>query len=118
MSTPSFTVYQGKTNQFGSNRYVALPVRRELEEFLRDHDKIIVDFKNVPNATQSWVDGLLGKLFLKEGKTLLARMQFKNCSLNVQELIKFVVSDRVRDHEVMKSTATDFDFNYNTQPVH
>jgi len=110
MSTPSFTVYQGKTNQFGSNRYVALPVRRELEEFLRDHDKIIVDFKNVPNA--------LGKLFLKEGKSLLARMQFKNCSLNVQELIKFVVSDRVRDHEVMKSTATDFDFNYNTQPVH
>jgi len=111
MSTPSFTVFQGKSDQFGSNRYVASPVRRELEDFLKNHDKVIVDFNNVPNATQSWVDELLGKLFLREGRLLLARVQFKNCSANIQELIKFVASDRVREHEEMKSREADVGFD-------
>ncbi len=101
MSTPCFTIFEGSTNQFGSNRFVAMPLRRELEEFLRDHDEIIISFKNIPDATQSWVDELIGKLVLREGKLLLERVQFQNCTENLQELIKFVVADRIKDHNEM-----------------
>lgn len=106
MSIPSFTIFKGQDSRFGSNRYMAMPMRRELEEFLRDHDIIIIDFHNVPDATQSWVDELLGKLILREGKALLKRVQFKNCTPNLKELIKFVVTDRVRDHEKMVADST------------
>lgn len=103
MPIPCFTILEGSTHQFGSNRFVAMPLRRELEEFLRDHDKIIISFKNIPDATQSWVDELIGKLILREGKLLLERVQFQNCTENLQELIRFVVVDRIKDHDEISS---------------
>lgn len=106
MSTPCFTIFEGSTQRFGSNRFVAMPLRRELEVFLRDHETIIISFRNVPDATQSWVDELIGKLIFREGKVLLKRVQFQDCSQNLQELIKFVISDRIKGHEKMQSSLT------------
>ncbi len=104
MKAPVFTLLENQDVKFGSNRYVATPIRHKLELFLEDHKNIILDFSRVPNATQSWVDELLGKLVLKDGKELLNRIQFKNCTPNLRELIKFVVTDRVQDHEKLLLT--------------
>lgn len=83
---------------FGSNRYVATPLRKELAALLKEHNKIIIDFENIQSATQSWVDELLGKFILVEGKVFLHKVKFKNCTDTIQSLIRFVVEERVNDY--------------------
>lgn len=97
---------------FGSNRYVAMPIRKELTTLLEKHNKIIIDFENTPSATQSWVDELIGKFILVEGKPFLRKVKFKNCTDTIQGLIRFVVEERVADHAELKAQSQEGGFSY------
>lgn len=99
MGFQTFTLVAKEGRAFGSNRYEAIPVRKQLEAFLAEHGTATVDFQQIPQATQSWVDEIVGKFVLKEGAAFLKRVKFQNCSPVIQDIIRFVVTDRMRDYE-------------------
>lgn len=95
----TFTLIAKEGSAFGSNRYEAIPVRKQLESFLAEHGTATIDFQQIPQATQSWVDEIVGKFVLKEGAAFLKRVKFQNCTPVIQDIIRFVVTDRMRDYE-------------------
>lgn len=99
MGFPTFTLIAKEGSAFGSNRYEAIPVRKQLESFLAEHGTATINFQQIPQATQSWVDEIVGKFVLKEGTAFLKRVKFQGCTPVIQDIIRFVVADRVRDHE-------------------
>ena len=99
MGFQTFTLTAKEGRAFGSNRYEAIPVRKQLEAFLAEHGTATIDFQQIPQATQSWVDEIVGKFVLIEGAAFLKRTKFQNCSPVIQDIIRFVVTDRLRDHE-------------------
>lgn len=99
MGFQTFTLVAKEGNAFGSNRYEAIPVRKQLESFLAEHGTATIDFQDISQATQSWVDEIIGKFVLKEGATFLKRVKFQNCSPVIQDIIRFVVTDRMSDYE-------------------
>lgn len=98
MEKTTFTIVQSGSRKFGSNRYEATPIHRELKEFLSHHEYVTIDFVNIRSATQSWVDEVLGKFILEEGRDFLTRVNFKNCTPVVQSILKLVITDRVSGH--------------------
>ncbi|MGP0151176.1 STAS-like domain-containing protein [Pseudomonas oryzihabitans] len=85
-------------------RSSAIPFRKEIERDLSSGNTISVDFQG-HDATQSFVDELVGALVLKYGRPVLTKLSFKNCSDDVRSIIKFVVSDRLQQIEQVKATA-------------
>lgn len=85
-------------------RSSAAPFRKEIELNLDGGNTVAVDFQG-HEATQSFVDELIGALVLKRGRAVLSLLSFKNCSADVKSIIKFVVSDRLQQIEQVKATA-------------
>lgn len=77
-------------------RQSALPLRTRIEEALQDGQSVTVDFTGV-EATQSFIDELIGVLVGTRGPSILERLSFKGCSESVRGVLRFVVSDRARD---------------------
>lgn len=74
-------------------RLTAMPLRGQVEEALAKGDEIVFDFSLV-EATQSFIDELVGVLILRHGPDILDRLIFKSCSDDVRAIIEFVASDR------------------------
>ncbi|WJO23187.1 STAS-like domain-containing protein [Pseudomonas soli] len=85
-------------------RASAAPFRQEIEGCIGNGSKIAIDFSG-KDATQSFVDELIGGLILKHGRIILSSMTFKNCSDDVKSIIKFVVNDRVHQRESERAIA-------------
>lgn len=58
---------------------------------LERHEKIVLDFKNVSYATQSYIHALIGEPLKKHQEAALEKMEFKNCSPQLKSLISLVV---------------------------
>lgn len=58
----------------------------------------VVDFDGV-DATQPFIDEVLGVIVLMHGKDVLRNITLKNCSDDVKSAIRFVVEDRLRQYE-------------------
>lgn len=73
---------------------------RDLIENLLDSsaDRIAIDFDGV-NATQSFVDELLGVLIIRRGADTVRRLVFRNCSDDMRAIIQFVLNDRIEQLE-------------------
>lgn len=54
-------------------------------------DHVIIDFRDVKYATQSFVHALLGEALSKYGESLLDSIEFKNCTPQLQSVIELVV---------------------------
>lgn len=54
-------------------------------------DHIVLDFKKVQFATQSFMHALIGEAIKKHGEGILDRIEFKNCSTQLKSLIQLVV---------------------------
>lgn len=54
-------------------------------------ENIILDFRHVKYATQSFIHALLGETLYKYGEDLLDRVEFKNCTPQLQSVIELVV---------------------------
>lgn len=74
-------------------RSTAMPLREQVEEVLAQGAEIVFDFSSV-EATQSFIDELVGVLILRHGPDILDRLIFKSCSDDVRAIIEFVATDR------------------------
>jgi hypothetical protein len=77
-------------------RSSALPIRARISDALAAGQAVTVDFSGI-EATQSFVDELIGVLVSTQGPSILEKVTFKGCSASVRGIIQFVVSDRARD---------------------
>lgn len=74
-------------------RYDAAQIREQMEITLASAGDVVLDFSGV-EATQSFIDGLVGHLILQRGPDILGRIVFKACSDDVKAIIQFVATDR------------------------
>lgn len=74
-------------------RLSAAPIREEIEISLAKGGEVVLDFSGV-EATQSFIDGLVGVLVLQKGPDVLERLIFKSCSDDVRAILQFVAADR------------------------
>ena len=95
----------GPTNQgraLGS-RARASALREQVEAALDAGERVVLDFDGV-QATQSFVDELIGVVVLERGSAVLQSVSFKRCSTEMKGILSFVVSDRVRQHAQRDAT--------------
>lgn len=85
-------------------RASATPYRKQIESLLNEGHSVAIDFAG-KEATQSFVDELVGALVLKRGRAVLSSLKFQNCSEDVRSIIKFVVNDRVHQLAIEASAA-------------
>lgn len=74
-------------------RLTAAPLKVEVETALAQGAEVALDFSGI-EATQSFIDGLVGALILHHGPDVLARLVFKSCSDDVKAILQFVAADR------------------------
>lgn len=77
---------------FQEDKDLARKIRNEniLPALESGHD-IVIDFEAVRYATQSFVHALIGAALNQYGEQVLDRIEFKNCSSQMQNLISLVV---------------------------
>jgi hypothetical protein len=85
-------------------RASATPYRKEIERSLDTGYSVAIDFSG-KDATQSFVDELIGGLILKRGRGVLSSLSFKNCPDDVKSIIKFVVNDRAHQLKTEQAVA-------------
>lgn len=54
-------------------------------------EKIVIDFDHVEYATQSFIHALIGAALKQYGEAVLERIEFKNCSDQLEKVIQLVV---------------------------
>jgi len=54
-------------------------------------EHVVLDFKGIHFATQSYVHALIGEALKKHGEACLEQLEFKDCSTQLQSLIELVV---------------------------
>jgi hypothetical protein len=64
---------------------------RKLLPALEAGGKVVLDFRGVKYATQSFVHALVGEAIKRYGDEILARMEFRNCSKQLRSVIELVV---------------------------
>jgi hypothetical protein len=84
--------------RFLGTRLRASALRDDLEQLLSEHGEVVLDFAGV-EATQSFIDELLGVLVLEHGPGVVERMVFRSCSKDVKAIINFVLGDRIDQHK-------------------
>ena len=77
---------------FAENKDVAREIRiQEIIPTLDKNEEIILDFKKVDAATQSFIHALISDILRKYGNDVLDRIVFKSCNEKVQKIIGIVV---------------------------
>lgn len=80
-----------------SRRERAAQIREKIDEYLSNGQTVELDFRGV-EATQSFMDELVGMLVLERGPDVLKLLRFRRCSADMKAIINFVVSDRASQH--------------------
>lgn len=76
-------------------RASAIPFREEAERLLKADHAVALDFAGI-DATQGFVDELVGHLVITHGRQVLSKLSFHNCSDEIKAIIRFVVNDRIQ----------------------
>ena len=74
-------------------RSKAVPVRRQVETAIEGGGEVVLNFAGI-EATQSFIDELVGVLILRHGPSVLDKLIFKSCSGDVKAIVQFVIADR------------------------
>ena len=82
----------------GSRASAAL-FRAHIESALAKGDEIEINFEGV-EATQSFVDELVGVIVLERGPDVLQTVRFRRCSADMKSILRFVVSDRAKQYSL------------------
>ncbi len=76
---------------FAENKDIARDIRfKKLIPALAKNKNIVLDFKNVEGATQSFIHALISDLIRKYGSEVLEKIQFKSCNDTVKAIITMV----------------------------
>jgi hypothetical protein len=79
-------------NRFAEDKDEARQIRLEqIMPALERNERIVLDFKSVSYATQSYVHALIGEALQKHGESALQDIEFKNCSAALRSVIELVV---------------------------
>ena len=79
-------------NRFAEDKEEARQIRLErVMPALERDDDVVLDFRNVSYATQSYIDALIGEVLQKHGEAALKNLEFKNCSGALKSVIELVV---------------------------
>lgn len=74
-------------------RIAATPILEVVELALNRKQEVVLNFDGI-EATQSFIDGLVGALILKHGPDVLGQLIFRACSEDVKAILQFVAADR------------------------
>jgi uncharacterized protein DUF4325 len=79
-------------NRFAENKEDARQIRLDLIlPALDRRAKVVLDFKELSYATQSYIHALIGEVLQKYGEPALDYLEFKNCTPALQSVIELVV---------------------------
>lgn len=88
-----------KVGSFAENKDVARDIRiKEIAPALEKDEKVVLDFKGIDAATQSFIHALISDLIRKFGNEVLDQIEFKSCNENVQKII-VIVTDYMQEGE-------------------
>lgn len=80
-----------------SRRANAQALRQDIDVHLASGELVELDCAGT-DATQSFMDELVGILVLERGPSVLNLLRFRGCSADMKAIINFVVSDRAAQH--------------------
>ena len=85
-------VVKAGANQFAEDKEEARQVRlARIMPGLERGESIVLDFRDVSYATQSYIHALIGEVLQKHGESALQNLEFKNCSAALRSVIGLVV---------------------------
>jgi len=85
-------VLYDSVGKFAENKDIARAIRlNEIQPSLETNEEIILDFKKVEVATQSFIHALISEIIRKHGNDVLDRVAFKSCNSDIQQIVKIVV---------------------------
>lgn len=77
---------------FAENKDVARDLRiNDIVPALEKGEAVVLNFEGIDSATQSFVHALVSDVLRTYGSEILERLQFKNCSPTVKEIVSIVV---------------------------
>lgn len=83
---------QASSSGFAEDKEDAKAIRIErILPALGKGDTVVLDFRNVEYATQSYIHALIGEPLRRFKDEALARLEFKNCSPQLKSLVELVV---------------------------
>jgi len=81
-----------RVGAFAENKDIARDIRtQEIVPTLEKGEDVVLDFKGVDSATQSFIHALISDVLRKFGFDVLDRVAFKSCSVTVKKLVGLVV---------------------------
>lgn len=95
MTTQMISLQSHASTSMMGMRQSALPLRKEIEGAIACGKEVAIDFSGI-DATQSFIDELVGVLVAQRGVSVMRHIVFKGCSKDVQAIVQFVVADRGR----------------------
>lgn len=79
------------------SRATAKPFRERLEAAWNSGAHVVLDFGG-HEATQGFVDELVGLLVLRHGRTVISQIEFRGCTSTMRGIVRFVLADRAAQH--------------------
>lgn len=90
---------QPMVGNFAENKDIARDIRtKKIIPALNKNKEIILDFKKIESATQSFIHALISDLIRKYGIEILDKISFKNCNEITKKIINIVV-DYMQERE-------------------
>lgn len=81
-----------KTGSFAENKDLARTLRLEkIIPALDDNQEVVLDFKGIDSATQSFIHALISDLIRKYGSEILDKIIFKSCNETIKKIISIVI---------------------------
>lgn len=80
-----------KVGEFGENKDIARRLRiKEIMPALLDEEEVVLDFDGVTGVTQSFIHALIVSPMREFGDVFFEKVQFRNCSPVVQQVVRIV----------------------------
>lgn len=80
-----------KTGLFAENKDIARDIRlNEIIPALEKKQSVVLDFKKIDGATQSFIHALISDLIRIHGSEVLEKISFKSCNNTVRKIITIV----------------------------
>lgn len=81
-----------KTGSFAENKDLARTLRlKKIIPALDDNQEVVLDFKGIDSATQSFIHALISDLIRKYGSEILDKIVFKSCNETIKKIISIVI---------------------------
>ncbi len=81
-----------RAGNFAENKDIARDIRLHsiIPALKKDSGEVVLDFKGVTGATQSFIHALISQPIRDYGDQLFTRLLFKNCNPTIQQVINIV----------------------------